>query len=57
MLRQGRPAPQAKVTARGRITAPRQVERACQLLPRARHLPLPACGHVPMSDALTWSPT
>jgi pimeloyl-ACP methyl ester carboxylesterase len=35
---------------RDRILIPRQAERARAALPRARHLPLPGCGHVPMSD-------
>ena len=33
-----------------RILPPRQAERARQRLPRARHVLLPDCGHVPMSD-------
>jgi pimeloyl-ACP methyl ester carboxylesterase len=37
--------------AKDRILPARQAERARQLLPQARHVPLPACGHVPMSDA------
>lgn len=36
--------------ARDRILPPRQAERARRLLPGARHVTLPACGHVPMSD-------
>jgi pimeloyl-ACP methyl ester carboxylesterase len=35
---------------RDRLLIPRQAERARALLPRARHVPLPACGHIPMSD-------
>ncbi len=35
---------------RDRLLIPRQAERARVLLPRARHVPLPACGHIPMSD-------
>ena len=33
-----------------RLLRPRQAERARAMLPSARHLPLPDCGHVPMSD-------
>ena len=33
-----------------RILRPHQAERARELLPQARHVPLPGCGHVPMSD-------
>jgi pimeloyl-ACP methyl ester carboxylesterase len=33
-----------------RILAPHQADRARQLLPRARHVTLIGCGHVPMSD-------
>jgi pimeloyl-ACP methyl ester carboxylesterase len=33
-----------------RILRPSQAERARELLPQARHVPLPGCGHVPMSD-------
>ncbi|HEY1966958.1 MAG TPA: alpha/beta hydrolase, partial [Pseudonocardia sp.] len=33
-----------------RILPPRQAQRAARLLPAAHHLPLPGCGHVPMSD-------
>jgi pimeloyl-ACP methyl ester carboxylesterase len=36
--------------SRDRILPPRQAERARQRLPRARHVLLPDCGHVPMSD-------
>jgi len=35
---------------RDRLLIPRQAQRARALLPRARHVPLPACGHIPMSD-------
>jgi pimeloyl-ACP methyl ester carboxylesterase len=35
---------------RDRLLIPRQAERARAALPRARHVPLPGCGHVPMSD-------
>jgi pimeloyl-ACP methyl ester carboxylesterase len=35
---------------RDRLLIPRQAERARVLLPRARHVPLPGCGHIPMSD-------
>jgi len=35
---------------RDRLLIPRQAERARALLPRARHVPLPGCGHIPMSD-------
>ncbi|GIH16503.1 alpha/beta fold hydrolase [Rugosimonospora africana] len=34
-----------------RILFPRQANRARRGLPGARHLALPGCGHVPMSDA------
>lgn len=33
-----------------RILPPRQAERAEARLPHARHIRLPGCGHVPMSD-------
>jgi pimeloyl-ACP methyl ester carboxylesterase len=33
-----------------RLLIPRQAERARVRLPQARHVPLPGCGHVPMSD-------
>jgi pimeloyl-ACP methyl ester carboxylesterase len=33
-----------------RILLPREAERARARLPRARHVELPGCGHVPMSD-------
>jgi pimeloyl-ACP methyl ester carboxylesterase len=36
---------------RDRILLPRQAERARALLPDARHVALPGCGHVPMGDA------
>ncbi|SHN28010.1 alpha/beta fold hydrolase [Cryptosporangium aurantiacum] len=36
---------------RDRILLPRQAERATRRLPTARHVTLPRCGHVPMSDA------
>jgi pimeloyl-ACP methyl ester carboxylesterase len=36
---------------RDRILLPRQARRARALLPDARHVALPGCGHVPMSDA------
>jgi pimeloyl-ACP methyl ester carboxylesterase len=35
---------------RDRLLIPRQAERARAVLPRARHVPLPGCGHIPMSD-------
>jgi len=35
---------------RDRLLIPRQAERAREALPRARHVPLPGCGHIPMSD-------
>jgi pimeloyl-ACP methyl ester carboxylesterase len=35
---------------RDRLLIPRQAERARDALPRARHVPLPGCGHIPMSD-------
>jgi pimeloyl-ACP methyl ester carboxylesterase len=35
---------------RDRLLVPRQAERARAALPRARHVPLPGCGHIPMSD-------
>jgi pimeloyl-ACP methyl ester carboxylesterase len=35
---------------RDRLLIPRQGERARAMLPRARHVPLPGCGHIPMSD-------
>jgi pimeloyl-ACP methyl ester carboxylesterase len=34
-----------------RILPPRQADRARERLPEARHVALPGCGHVPMSDA------
>jgi pimeloyl-ACP methyl ester carboxylesterase len=36
---------------RDRILLPRQADRAARLMPAARHVTLPRCGHVPMSDA------
>ncbi|GAA3393399.1 alpha/beta fold hydrolase [Cryptosporangium minutisporangium] len=36
---------------RDRILLPRQAERAARRMPEARHVTLPRCGHVPMSDA------
>jgi pimeloyl-ACP methyl ester carboxylesterase len=36
--------------AKDRVLRPHQAERAKQHLPSARHVLLPACGHVPMSD-------
>jgi pimeloyl-ACP methyl ester carboxylesterase len=48
------PAPSVPVTVawgtRDRILWPRQAGRAAELLPRARHVWLPRCGHVPMID-------
>ncbi|HEX4805152.1 MAG TPA: alpha/beta fold hydrolase [Conexibacter sp.] len=35
---------------RDRLLIPRQAARARAALPRARHVPLPGCGHIPMSD-------
>ena len=35
---------------RDRLLIPRQAGRARVALPRARHVPLPGCGHIPMSD-------
>ena len=35
---------------RDRLLLPRQGERARRALPRARHVVLPGCGHLPMSD-------
>ncbi|WP_130345612.1 alpha/beta fold hydrolase [Herbihabitans rhizosphaerae] len=35
---------------RDRILWPRQAREAARLLPAANHVPLPRCGHVPMSD-------
>lgn len=35
---------------RDRLLIPRQAERARAALPHARHVPLPGCGHIPMSD-------
>jgi pimeloyl-ACP methyl ester carboxylesterase len=36
--------------AKDRILPPRQAQRARELLPGARHVALPGCGHVPMTD-------
>jgi pimeloyl-ACP methyl ester carboxylesterase len=36
--------------ARDRILPPHQGARARKVLPRARHVTLPGCGHLPMSD-------
>jgi pimeloyl-ACP methyl ester carboxylesterase len=48
------PAPTVPVTVawgtRDRILWPRQAGKAAELLPAARHVWLPGCGHVPMSD-------
>lgn len=48
------PPPTVPVTVawgtRDRILWPRQAGRAAELLPRARHVWLPRCGHVPMQD-------
>lgn len=35
---------------RDRLLIPRQARRARAALPQARHVPLPGCGHIPMSD-------
>ncbi|MFS8499565.1 MAG: alpha/beta hydrolase, partial [Micromonosporaceae bacterium] len=35
---------------RDRILPPREAARAREVLPWARHVTLPGCGHVPMSD-------
>lgn len=35
---------------RDRLLVPPQADRARARLPRARHVPLPGCGHIPMSD-------
>lgn len=35
---------------RDRILRPHQADRARRQLPDARHVPMPGCGHVPMSD-------
>jgi pimeloyl-ACP methyl ester carboxylesterase len=52
--RHGSGEPQLPVTvawaARDRILPPRQAELARALLPAARHVALPDCGHVPMTD-------
>jgi pimeloyl-ACP methyl ester carboxylesterase len=48
------PAPAVPVTVawgtRDRILWPSQARRAAELLPNARHVTLPGCGHVPMHD-------
>jgi NAD(P)-dependent dehydrogenase (short-subunit alcohol dehydrogenase family)/pimeloyl-ACP methyl ester carboxylesterase len=48
-------SPEVPVTiawgSRDRILRPEQAERARAALPEARHVSLPGCGHVPMSDA------
>lgn len=48
-------APDVPVTVawgvKDRILFPRQARRARRALPGARHVALPGCGHVPMSDA------
>jgi pimeloyl-ACP methyl ester carboxylesterase len=36
--------------SRDRVLWPRQARRAAGLLPAARHVSLPGCGHVPMAD-------
>jgi pimeloyl-ACP methyl ester carboxylesterase len=50
----GETAPRVPVTiawgTRDRILLPRQAQRARRLLPGARHVTLPGCGHVPMGD-------
>ncbi|WP_436493726.1 alpha/beta fold hydrolase [Actinokineospora sp. HUAS TT18] len=47
-------APTVPVTvvwgSRDRVLWPRQARRAAELLPAARHVSLPGCGHVPMGD-------
>ena len=35
---------------RDRILRPHQAQRAGELLPQARHVIMPGCGHVPMND-------
>ncbi|OUC99623.1 hypothetical protein CA983_27760 [Streptomyces swartbergensis] len=35
---------------RDRLLPPRQATRAKSMIPAARLVPLPGCGHVPMSD-------
>ncbi|HET6448093.1 MAG TPA: alpha/beta hydrolase [Conexibacter sp.] len=35
---------------RDRLLIPRQAGRARAALPQGRHVPLPGCGHIPMSD-------
>lgn len=48
-------SPQVPVTVgwgtKDRILRPNQADRARERLPQARHVALPGCGHVPMSDA------
>ncbi|MEV4310639.1 alpha/beta hydrolase [Actinocrispum sp. NPDC049592] len=48
------PPPTVPVTiawgTRDRILWPTQARRAAELLPNARHVSLPGCGHVPMHD-------
>lgn len=48
------PAPTVPTTvawgSRDRVLWPRQARRCAQILPDARHVPLPGCGHVPMGD-------
>ncbi|UVS77001.1 alpha/beta fold hydrolase [Actinokineospora sp. UTMC 2448] len=48
------PAPEVPVTVawgtRDRILWPRQARRCAEILPDARHVSLPGCGHVPMGD-------
>ena len=49
----GEDVPETATVAWGekdRLLLPRQAERARRALPRARHLLLPGCGHLPMSD-------
>ena len=36
--------------SKDRLLLPSQAEVARRQLPHARHLPLPGCGHVPMTD-------
>ncbi|MGW5055608.1 alpha/beta fold hydrolase [Actinokineospora sp. NPDC004072] len=48
------PEPAVPVTvawgSRDRILWPRQARRCAEVLPSARHVSLPGCGHVPMGD-------
>ena len=48
------PAPKVPTTiawgSRDRILWPRQARRCAEILPDARHIRLPGCGHVPMGD-------